>query len=67
MIHEPEVEVTCDGEKCINESHVFLPMDWGVGGYDLEEKKAENLLINDHGWTVKEGKHYCRHCDPEES
>lgn len=58
MIHDAEVEVSCDNyENCT--SNVYLPCTWYVHGYRLDDSEAEQKLINDHGWIVEDGKHYC--------
>lgn len=58
MIHDAQVEVSCDNwNNCTNS--VFLPCDWNVHGYDLEDSKAERLLQEDQGWIVLNGKHFC--------
>jgi hypothetical protein len=57
MLHDPEMECTCDGTKCTES--VFLPMNWYVGGYDLKDSDAERMLENDHGWLTVEDNHYC--------
>lgn len=64
MLHDPEMECTCDGEDC-NES-VFLPMSWYVGGYDLTDSDAKALLENHHDWLVDGDHHYCPDCKKEE-
>ena len=60
MIHDPEVEVTCDGENC-SES-VFLPMGWNVAGYVLSDIDAARILESDHAWTYKDKKYFCEAC-----
>ena len=55
MIHEPEVEVTCD--EC--GSSVYLPMRWTVNGYNLKSDLAEKALESDHNWTLENGNHFC--------
>ncbi len=60
MIHDPEIEVTCDGTNCGNS--VFLPMRWNVNGYNLEDLDAKRLLDTDHYWLTVEGNHYCEDC-----
>ena len=60
MLHDPEMECTCDGNGC-NES-VFLPMNWHIRGYDLEDTDAERELEAIHEWTTIDDKHYCTDC-----
>ena len=64
-IHNPEVEVTCDGtipegHQC--SEHLYLPMGWGVGGYDLSDEKAGKILEMEHDWKTVNGRHYCGDC-----
>jgi hypothetical protein len=65
MIHDPEIEVTCDGTDC-NES-VFLPMCWNTGGYNRTDESIGRLLAMDHDWLVKGGSHYCENCKTDQS
>lgn len=60
MLHDPEMECTCDGENC-HES-VFLPMSWSTGGYDLRDSKAEAILSDNHNWLTEGESHYCESC-----
>ena len=57
MLHEPEMECTCDGDGC-HES-VMLTMNYCTSGYDLRDADADRQLVNDHDWTVVDGQHYC--------
>lgn len=58
MLHDAEMPVTCDNLETCN-SMVYLPCAWTVGGYDLDDSKAEKILVSDHDWIVQDGKHYC--------
>jgi len=49
MIHDAQVEVTCDEEDC-NES-VYV--------YNGSDREIEKSLVQDHGWIVEDGKHFC--------
>ena len=60
MLHDPEMEVTCDGEGCTE--NVFLRLDWFVSGYDLTDSDAARILARDHGWAVEGKYHYCGCC-----
>ncbi len=55
MLHDPEMEVTCD--KCDNT--VYLQMNWTTGGYNLTDNEIKHLLDKDHGWKTDGDKHYC--------
>lgn len=63
MLHDPEMEVTCDGDDC--QEHVFLPMTWSVGGYDLSDTDAERVLDGDHYWLTVGDDHFCEICRKE--
>ena len=65
MIHSPELEVTCDGTDC--DESVYLPMGWGIGGYDLNDESIERLLTGDHDWLVMGENHYCRGCKTDQT
>lgn len=65
MIHDPELEVTCDGTDC--EVSVYLPMGWTVGGYNLTDDATEKLLTNDHDWLVMGESHYCCDCKTDQT
>ncbi len=64
MLHDPEMEVTCDGDGCTES--VRLPMQWRTGGYDLTDAQAEAALVCDHDWQVVDGKHLCGACFTQE-
>jgi len=65
MIHDPEIEVTCDGTDC--EESVYLSMWWTTGGYNRTDDSIDNLLVADHNWLVKGDSHYCEHCKTDQS
>lgn len=57
MRGEPELEITCDGDCCMDSFFVHLT---SLGrGYDECNVDAE---IKANGWTVFEGKDYCPDC-----
>lgn len=58
--HDPEIECSCDYFGC-SES-VYLSMNWSVGGYDLVDDRAEQMLVDDHYWMISDGSHYCHAC-----
>lgn len=58
MIHDAEIEISCDNHNNCTSS-VRLPCTWSVGGYDLKDEKAEQMLESEHGWIVVDGSHYC--------
>lgn len=66
MIHDAEIEVTCDGTGCRESTHVRPPFVYAgtlhtIGHYDHDEATVERLLKRE-GWTVRDGKHYCEGC-----
>lgn len=74
MIHDAQVEVSCDGERCTESVYVGLPYVYatlsGSGGrYDADDSDIEYKLKTEHGWVVMDGKHYCGMCadDPTEA
>jgi hypothetical protein len=63
MIHDAEVEVTCDGEGCRESIRVrpdYTYRDWSghSGSYDCSDE-ALAKKIEDEGWLVNDGKHFC--------
>lgn len=69
MIHDAKVEVTCDGEKCRESIEVqpdyTYPNYSGKGGsYDTSDSAIERK-IEEEGWEVVDGKHYCESCAEE--
>lgn len=64
MIHDPVVEVTCDGERCRESVYTRLAYTYGgvmhtKGSYDADDAQVEARLMDDHNWRVKSGRHYC--------
>jgi len=58
------VEVTCDGDHCasverIELDYVYHSYSGKSGQYEDNDSKIEKELIEDHEWTVIDGKHYC--------
>lgn len=63
MIHEPLIEVTCDGESCDDAIRIepeFMYRDYSGknGDYDCSDDAIEKQLLGE-GWVVEGGKHYC--------
>jgi hypothetical protein len=56
-LHDPEMEVSCNERGCTES--VYLPMGWSLGGYDIENDRAEILLSDDHNWLTVAHEHYC--------
>lgn len=63
MIHDAEVEVTCDTEGC--RDSIRIPLDYKYGGimhadgrYEFDQQAIEEKLTAAH-WVVEAGKHYC--------
>jgi hypothetical protein len=78
MLHDPFVEVTCDGEGCretIDVEMEFFYLDYSGknGYYDHEDGKIEAKLVEEFEWIVvpsddedESNKHYCnKGCVPE--
>ena len=73
MIHDPQVEVSCDGDGCresiyIEPKYVYRDYSGRSGYYDCSNSAIEKLLIRD-GWKVEEdgddgedNKHFCESC-----
>jgi hypothetical protein len=66
MIHDAKVEVTCDGDKCMESIIVEPPFVYrGYSGdsgyYDCSDDAIEKLVIAG-GWTVEDGQHFCESC-----
>lgn len=55
MSWSKQVTIWCDGDNCGNWDQV------STGSV----KKAVNTVKKYEGWTVKEGKHYCKECSEE--
>lgn len=56
-IHEAQVEVTCDGKGCKSNTFVQLHAT-ARGGYSASDSEIERDL-EDQGWIVKDGQHFC--------
>lgn len=66
MIHDPKVEVTCDGKDCresveIQPEYVYRNMSGSSGFYDCSDSAIEDKLPKE-GWTAADGKHLCESC-----
>ncbi len=64
MIHDAQVEVTCDGDGCTESVYVALvwmyPDLTGKNGFwDSSDAKTEKRLVKEHDWIVRDGKHFC--------
>ena len=64
MIHDATIKVTCDGDNCRSSATVELEWkykthDESSGFYDASDAAVEKTLVDDHGWTVVDGKHFC--------
>jgi len=71
MIHDAIVQVSCDGNGCAEIAEVqpeFVYPDYSGknGYYDTRDEKIESKLVREYGWTVKDGKHFCGECGPED-
>ena len=61
MIHDAQVEVTCDGcsdSVYIGLHYVYSGAMGTQGRYNDDESAIEQDLQTE-GWIVREGKHYC--------
>lgn len=63
MIHDPQVEVTCDGKWCDESIHItpeYTYNDYSgkSGQYACEDSDIEAKLLAED-WIVCNGKHYC--------
>jgi len=63
VIHDPKIEITCDGKNC-NE-YVEYEMPWvyhtysgDSGHYGSNEADTESFLVGEE-WIVKDKKHFC--------
>ena len=70
MIHDVQVEVSCDGKERCYQS-LYLRPDLVYGGilhtseqYDTSDK-AINTKVEQEGWSVVDGKHFCEECREE--
>lgn len=66
MIHDPKIEVTCDGEGCgesieIQPDYKYLDYSGKNGFYDCSDTAIIKQLERD-GWTEKDGKTFCESC-----
>ncbi len=66
MIHDAVVEVTCDRKGRVCSECVFIGLEWmyrnmseSSGFWDPDDAKIEGKLVEDHGWVVSAGKHFC--------
>ena len=64
MIHDAEVEVTCDAESC--QGSVIVDLHWkyhtadeSSGFYESGDEAVEETLVADYEWIVRDGKHFC--------
>ena len=54
-IHDPTVEVSCDGKPCSYHTQTtYLGCTWYTGGYDVNEHE-----LTESGWITIGDKHYC--------
>ena len=70
MIHDPKIEVTCDGEGCVAITEVEPKYVYGTvfgsgGQYDCSEQAVEKAILLDN-WTIVNGKHFCENCSESE-
>lgn len=59
-LHDPEIEVTCDGEDC--DAHEILHLTTTSRGYDERNIRAD---LEERGWVVDGDSHYCEDCARE--
>ena len=66
MIHDPRVEVTCDGNGCTESLEIQPNYDLSGmnGSYDCSDYAIEKQIKAD-GWSVEDGNHYCESCTEE--
>lgn len=57
MIHEPSVEVTCDGESC-SSSETFEGYSLVISDTAIERR----LVAFPYEWKIVGGRHYCEEC-----
>jgi hypothetical protein len=70
VIHDAKVEVTCDGNGCMESieicpDYVYFDYSGNNGGYDTSNDAIEKKL-DEFDWVVIDGKHLCESCQPEE-
>ena len=63
MIHDPKVEVTCDGKGCqahipIEPEYTYNNYSGDSGQYECGDDAIEERLES-RRWVVQDGKHYC--------
>lgn len=63
MIHDAEVEVTCDGKMCsesvlINPEYKYSDFSGNYGYYDTSTKEIEKKLVHE-GWFVDKKGQFC--------
>jgi len=63
MIHDPQIEITCDGVNCpdsitVQPEYVYSNYGGGGGRYNTDDDAIESLLTS-AGWLVQNGKHFC--------
>jgi hypothetical protein len=65
MIHDAEVEVTCDGKDC--RGRVYVGLRAGARDtYIADDSAIERSVAREHDWVVRDGKHYCsEECAPD--
>lgn len=58
MLHDPQVEVTCDGDGC--RANGFVGLTATARGYDERDIEHE---LSDEGWvTIGDDRHLCEDC-----
>ena len=63
MIHDAQVEVTCDA-RCCNSSE-YIDLEWkytdysGDSGYYDSNESDINDKLKDLDWVVSDGHHFC--------
>ena len=59
MIHDAQVEVTCDEKDAGCTENEYVQLEYFPGhGYDATDQQIEEILVK-RGWIVRDGKHYC--------
>ena len=58
MIHDAQVEVTCDG--CMESVYISLPA--GARNTYLADDHTIEVALESHGWIVMDDGHYCDCC-----
>lgn len=64
MLHDAQIEATCDGDGC--QESVFVELEYVYhstrgesGQYNTDDDTLEATLEEDHGWIVRDGNHFC--------